>query len=115
MNLFGKASPSNERVEWGTALVHYSFGVIGMWLGALLGIWALLGLFRVAIGDREARFAPVRYTLWIYLGAQLSWFLFKAYPVLENGTMGVLYWSSAGLIMGLKRLDERELASPVTA
>jgi hypothetical protein len=52
----------------------------------------------------------VRYVLWIYIGAQLSWFLFKAYPVFENGTMGVLYWSSAGLIIGLRRLDEADLA-----
>jgi hypothetical protein len=106
MNLIGKPSPSNEAVEWGTALVRYSFGVVGMWLGAILGLWALFGLLRAATLNREARFSCVRYTLWIYIGAQLSWFLFKAYPVLENGTMGVLYWTSAGLIIGLRRLDE---------
>lgn len=115
MNLLGKPSPANENVEWGTALVRFSFGLVGMWLGALLGLWALFGLLRVAMANRESRFAPVRYTLWIYIGAQLSWFLFKAYPVLENGTMGVLYWSSAGLIIGLKRLDERELKPTVTS
>lgn len=114
MNLFGQPATGNENVEWGTALVRYCFGEIGMWFGAFLGLWALFGLFRIATGQREARFAPIRYTLWIYIGAQLSWFLFKAYPVLENGTMGVLYWSSAGLILGLKRLDEKELAPPVT-
>lgn len=107
MNLLGKESPSNESVEWGTALVRYSFGVIGMWLGAILGLCALFALLRVATKNREAPFACVRYTLWIYVGAHLSWFLFKAYPVLENGTMGVLYWSSAGLIIGLRRLDEQ--------
>lgn len=110
MNLLGKPSPGNESVEWGTALVRYSFGVVGMWLGAVLGLWALFGLLRAATVNRDAPFAPVRYVLWIYIGAQLSWFLFKAYPVLENGTMGVLYWSSAGLIIGLRRLDEADLA-----
>ncbi|MCB9936241.1 MAG: DUF1269 domain-containing protein [Planctomycetes bacterium] len=106
MNLLGRASPGNESVEWGTALVRYSFGVVGMWLGAILGLWALFGLLRAATVNREAPFACLRYTLWVYIGAQLSWFLFKAYPVLENGTLGVLYWSSAGLIIGLRRLDE---------
>jgi hypothetical protein len=110
MNLLGKESPGNESVEWGTALVRYSFGVIGMWVGAILGLWALVGLLRIATLNREARFACVRYTLWIYIGAQLSWFLFKAYPVLENGTMGLLYWSSAGLIIGLRRLDEIQVS-----
>lgn len=108
MNLLGQPSPSNEYVEWGTALVRYSFGVIGMWLGALFGLWALFGLLRIVMRNREGPFATVRYALWIYLGAQLSWYLFKAYPVLENGTMGVLFWSSAGLIIGLRRLDEIE-------
>ena len=107
MTLIGKESPGNEAVEWGTALIRYSFGLLGMWLGGILGVWALLGLLRAAVLNRDARFACLRYTLWIYLGAQLSWFLFKAYPVLENGTMGVLYWSSAGLIIGLRRLDEQ--------
>jgi hypothetical protein len=111
MNLFGQPSPGNESVEWGTALVRYSYGVVGMWLGAILGLAALFGLMRVATMNRDARFACVRYTLWIYIGAQLSWFLFKAYPVLENGTMGVLYWASAGLIIGLRRLDEVQASS----
>ena len=106
MNLLGEASPGNEAVEWGTALIRYSFGVIGIWLGGFLGLWAFFGLLRVALKLPRARFATVRYVLWIYIGAQLSWYLFKAYPVLENGTMGVLFWSSAGLIIGLRRLDE---------
>ncbi|MCA8914111.1 MAG: hypothetical protein KDB90_01765 [Planctomycetes bacterium] len=114
MTLLGKESPSNEYVEWGTALVRYSFGLIGMWIGAILGLWALFGLMRAATLNRDAPFACLRYTLWIYIGAQLSWFLFKAYPVLENGTMGVLYWSSAGLIIGLRRLDEVQLPGVAT-
>ena len=108
MNLLGQPSPGNEAVEWGTALIRYSYGVIGMWLGALFGLWAMFGLLRVVLKNREGPFATVRYALWIYIGAQLSWYLFKAYPVLENGTMGVLYWTSAGLIIGLRRLDEIE-------
>ena len=108
MNLLGQPSPGNESVEWGTALVRYSFGEVGLWLGAILGLWALFGLLRIVLKNREGPFAPVRYALWIYVGAQLSWYLFKAYPVLENGTMGVLYWTSAGLIIGLRRLDEIE-------
>jgi hypothetical protein len=41
----------------------------------------------------------------------MGWFLFKAYPVMENGTMVAMFWTSAGLIIGLGRLDEREAAS----
>lgn len=115
MNLLGQPSPSNEAVEWGTALIRYSFGVIGMWLGALFGLWALFGLLRVVLKNREGPFATVRYGLWIFVGAQISWYLFKAYPVLENGTMGVLYWTSAGLIIGLRRLDELDAPEQVRA
>ncbi|MBZ0137580.1 MAG: hypothetical protein K8I27_14535 [Planctomycetes bacterium] len=110
MTLLGQPAPGNEAVEWGTALIRYSYGVIGMWLGAFLGLWALFGLLRVALRNRDGPFATVRYALWIYIGAQLSWYLFKAYPVLENGTMGVLYWTSAGLIIGLRRLDELQVS-----
>lgn len=113
MTLFGQPPAGNESVEWGTALVRYSFGEVGLILGAILGLWAFFALLRCALYHREAHFAPMRYMLWIYIGAQLSWFLFKAYPVLENGTMGVLFWSSAGLIMGLRRLDELQMAGRV--
>lgn len=112
MTLLGQPSPGNEAVEWGTSLIRFSFGVVGLWLGAILGLWAFFGLLRAALKNRDAPFAPVRYALWIYIGAQISWYLFKAYPVLENGTMGVLYWTSAGLIIGLRRLDERALPEP---
>lgn len=113
MTLFGQPPAGNESVEWGTALVRYSFGTVGLILGAILGLWAFFGLLRCALLNREAHFGPMRYMLWIYIGAQLSWFLFKAYPVLENGTMGVLFWTSAGLIIGLRHLDELQLSGRV--
>lgn len=110
MTLLGRDALGFEHAEWGNLLVRYSFGPVGYWLGAGLLVWLMLGLFAVAWRNRAGPFGPLRYALWVYLGAQMGWFLFKAYPVMENGTMVLMFWSSAGLIMGLARLDEQELA-----
>lgn len=112
MTLFGQDALGFEHAEWGNLLVRYSFGPVGYWLGAVLLGWLMLGLFAIAWRNRQGRFGPLRYALWVYLGAQMGWFVFKAYPVMENGTMVLMFWSSAGLIMGLARLDEQELARP---
>jgi hypothetical protein len=94
--------------------VKYSFGETGLWAGGILLGWMLLGLFALAWRNRRGRFAPVRFALWVYLCAQMGWFLFKAYPVMENGTMTMLFWGSAGLLMALSRLDEPEGARSVS-
>jgi hypothetical protein len=112
MTLLGGEAMGFEEVEWGNLLVRYCFGPVGMWFGLFLLLWMLAGLFRIAWRNRMARFAPVRFALWVYLCAQMGWFLFKAYPVMENGTMLLMFWSAAGLIIGLGRLDEREQALP---
>jgi hypothetical protein len=112
MTLLGGEALGFEEVEWGNLLVRYCYGPVGMWFGAFLLLWMLAGLLRIAWRNRMARFAPVRFALWVYLCAQMGWFLFKAYPVMENGTMLVMFWSAAGLIIGLGRLDEREQALP---
>lgn len=108
MSLVGQPSPSNERVEWGTALVKYSFGDIGLWFGAFVMAWLFLGLLRLATRFREQTFAPLRFALWVYLCAQMSWYLFKNYPILENGSMMLMFWCSAGVLLGAYRLDKRE-------
>lgn len=110
MTLLGRDALGFENAEWGNLLVRYSFGPVGFWLGAVLLSWMMLGLLGIARRDRRGRFGPLRFALWVYLGAQMAWFLFKAYPVMENGTMVMMFWTSAGLIMGLARLDERELS-----
>jgi len=110
MTLLGRPAMGFENVEWGNLLVRHSFGPVGMWFGAGLLGWMLLGLLRIAWRNRNGRFAPLRFALWVYVCAQMSWFLFKAYPVMENGTMLVMFWSSVGLIVCLGRLDERDQA-----
>lgn len=113
MTLVGLPNSGVEHAEWGTTVISYSFGRIGLALGFVVVLWFLLGMLQYALAYRNGRFAPLRYCLWVYLGAQLSWYLFKAYPVLENGTMQLTFWCSAGLIIGLYRLDLREDASLV--
>ncbi len=108
MTLLGQPSPSEERAEYGITVISYSFGDVGLGLGLVLSVWFLFGLLQFAIAQRNGRFAPLRYCLWIYLGAQMAWYIFKAFPVLENGTMCLLFWSAAGLIIGLGRLDQQE-------
>jgi hypothetical protein len=108
MTLLGRPAMGFENVEWGNLLVRYSYGPVGMWFGAFLLVWMLAGLLRIAWRNRLGRFAPLRFALWVYVCAQMGWFLFKAYPVLENGTMLVLFWASVGLIVCLGRLDERD-------
>jgi hypothetical protein len=107
MALLGREPMGFENVEWGNLLVRYCFGPVGMWVAAILLAWFMGGLLAVATRNRQGRFAALRYTLWIYLAAQMGWFLFKAYPVMENGTMVAMFWTSAGLIIGLGRLDEQ--------
>lgn len=111
MSLFGLPNAGVEQAEWGTTVISYSFGNVGLWLGFIVVLWFLLGMLQYAIAYRNGRFAPLRYCLWVYLGAQLSWYLFKQFPVLENGTMQLAFWGSAGLIIGLYRLDVREDSS----
>ena len=89
-------------------LVRYSFGPVGSWLGAILLAWLMLALFVIAWCNRTGRFAALRFTLWVYLAAQMGWFIFKAYPVMENGTMVIMFWTTAGLVLGLARLDEQQ-------
>ncbi len=108
MSLVGLPNPSVEKAEWGTTVISYCFGTVGLWLGIILVSWFLLGTLRMATEYRNGRFAPLRYSLWVFMGAQLSWYLFKAFPVLENGTMCLVFWVSAGLILGLHRLDQRD-------
>lgn len=110
MVLFGMPQMGNEHLEWGNLLVRYSYGPVGFWFGAFVLAWFMAGMLAVAVRNRQGRFASLRYALWIYLGAQMGWFLFKAYPVMENGTMVMMFWTTAGVILGLARLDERELA-----
>lgn len=110
MLLIGQPSPSEENLEWGTALIGHCYGYVGKWLGGLLLAWLMGGLLALAMTTREGRFAPLRYTLWVYLGAQMGWFLYKAYPVMENASMVLLFWSSVGLIIGLTRSDSEVVA-----
>ncbi|MDH5642162.1 MAG: hypothetical protein OEY28_12805, partial [Nitrospira sp.] len=105
MSLLGEPSPSNEWVEWGTAVITYSFGDAGVYLGVFVGLWLFLGMLSFAAERRMGRLFPLRYALWVYLCAQMSWYLFKAFPVLENGTMSLIFWSSAGAIIGINRLE----------
>jgi hypothetical protein len=109
MTLLGKPALGFENIEWGTLLVRYSFGSVGVAVGMIVLGWFLVGLLAIAWRQRRARFAALRFTLWIYLCAQMGWFLFKAYPVMENGTMVIMFWTSAGLIIGLGRIDEAEV------
>jgi len=108
MSLFGLPNQSVESAEWGTTVISYSYGQVGMALGFVVVLWFLLGMLHYARAYRNGRFAPLRYCLWVYLGAQLAWYLFKQFPVLENGTMQLTFWGGAGLIIGLYRLDLRE-------
>ncbi|MCC6572376.1 MAG: hypothetical protein IT462_01180 [Planctomycetes bacterium] len=108
--LVGEEGSSNTEVEWGTALIKFCFGDVGMVLGAIVLVWLMLGLLKLAIEHRHGRYMPLRYALWVYVCAQLSWFLFKAYPVLENGTMTLMCWTSVGFILGLHEIDRREFA-----
>lgn len=111
MTLLGMPNQGVESAEWGTTVISYSFGKVGLALGFIVVLWFLLGMLHYAIAYRNGRFAPLRYCLWVYLGAQLAWYLFKQFPVLENGTMQLLFWCSSGLIIGLYRLDMREDAA----
>ncbi len=111
LTLVGEPGAGEINVEWGAALVKYSFGMVGVVLGALVLGWLLLGLLKLATNYRQGRYMPLRYALWVYVCAQMGWFLFKAYPVLENGTMTLMCWTSVGFVLGLHEIDRRELAS----
>ncbi len=108
MVLLGRPALGFENAEWGAMLVRYSFGPVGSWLGAILLSWFMLAMFVIAWRNRTGRFAALRFTLWVYLAAQVGWFIFKAYPVMENGTMVIMFWTTAGLVLGLARLDEQQ-------
>jgi hypothetical protein len=112
MTLLGQPSASAEWVEWGTALIRYSFGEIGVVIGAITLIWLFFGLFALAFENRAMRFAPLRFALWVYLCGHMAWYLLKAFPILENGTMCLVFWSCVGALMGFARLD-REAAARV--
>lgn len=112
MSLVGKPSPGAEWVEWGGALVRYSFGDIGLVVGGLLMGWFFLGLMVLAFENYRMRYAPLRIALWVYLCGQMAWYLLKAFPILENGTMSLVFWASVGTLLGLSRLD-REAASRI--
>lgn len=109
MSLVGKPSPGAEWVEWGGALIRYSFGDFGLIVGGFLMAWLFIGLFLIAFENRNMRFAPLRFALWVYLCGQMSWYLLKAFPILENGTMLLVFWSCVGALLGFARLD-REAA-----
>lgn len=99
-----------EYAEWGTVVIKHTFGDFGVYFGTILLAWLLFGLLYMAATWREGRFAPLRYSLWVYVSAQMAWFLFKAYPVLENGTMTFLFWAAVGLVVGLRRIDREEIS-----
>ena len=105
MGLLGQPSPGAEWVEWGGALVRYCFGDIGLVLGGLVMAWLFLGLMTLAFENRLARFAPLRIALWVYLCGQMAWYLLKAFPILENGTMCLVFWGCVGALLGFARLD----------
>ncbi|MCC6464220.1 MAG: hypothetical protein IT463_02640, partial [Planctomycetes bacterium] len=73
--------------------------------------WLLAGLFALVTENRRARFMPLRYAILVYVGAQLAWYYFKAFPVLENPTMALLFWGCIGAILGLARRDRMSLAA----
>jgi len=112
MSLFGKPSPGAEWVEWGGALIRYCFGDIGLVAGGLLMCWLFLGLLTIAFENRSMRYAPLRFALWVYLCGQFAWYLLKAFPILENGTMSLVFWASVGALLGFARLD-REAAQRI--
>lgn len=114
MSLVGEKSPGAEWVEWGGALIRYCFGDFGIVIGALLGAWFFSGLFVIAFENRYMRFAPLRFALWVYLCGHISWYLLKAFPVLENGTMCLVFWSCVGALLGFARLD-RDAAARINA
>jgi hypothetical protein len=60
------------------------------------------------------RYAPLRMALWVYLCGQFAWYLLKAFPILENGTMCLVFWSCVGALLGFARLD-REAARRMAA
>jgi hypothetical protein len=110
MMLLGEPTASAEWVEWGTALIRYSFGDIGVVIGMLLMAWLFVGLLALAFENRAMRYAPLRYALWVYLCGLFAWYLLKAFPILENGTMSMTFWACVGALMGFTRLD-REAAA----
>lgn len=114
MSLFGKPSGSAEWVEWGGALIRYCFGDVGLFAGGILMAWFFLGLLSLAMENRTARYASLRFALWVYLCGQFAWYLLKAFPILENGTMCLVFWSCVGALLGFTRLD-REAAQRMAA
>ena len=114
MTLLGEPSASAEWVEWGGALIRYCFGDAGLIIGAVLLAWMFFGLLSIAFEHRAMRFAPLRFALWVYLCGQMAWYLLKAFPILENGTMCLVFWSSVGALLGFAQLD-REAAARVKA
>lgn len=115
MTLIGKPSPSEENLEWGTGLIGHCYGYVGKWLGAMIVAWLMGGLLLLALTARYGRHAPLRYAMWVYLCGQMGWFLFKAYPIMENASMLLLFWSSAGMIVGLTRVDTLAMHRHLTA
>lgn len=109
MSLIGRPSGSAEWVEWGGALIRYCFGDVGLVAGGLLMAWFFIGLMLLAFENRSMRYAPLRIALWVYLCGQFAWYLLKAFPILENGTMCLVFWASVGALLGFARLD-REAA-----
>lgn len=107
--LVGEEGGGNTQVEWGTALVKFCYGDFGLLFGSVILGWLLLGLLKLSWAYRNGRNMPLRYALWVYVCAQMGWFLFKAYPVLENGTMTLMCWTSVGFILGLHEVDRREV------
>ncbi|MEE9312573.1 MAG: hypothetical protein V3V10_09205 [Planctomycetota bacterium] len=105
MSLIGQPSGSVEWVEWGGAVVSYSFGTFGVMLGMIVLLWLFVGLGSLALENRDMRLAPLRLALYVFIGAQMSWYILKAFPVLENGTMSLVFWISIGALMGMSRLD----------
>ncbi|MDC1142944.1 hypothetical protein OAU50_07615 [Planctomycetota bacterium] len=105
MTLLGEPTASAEWVEWGGAVISYSFGTFGVVFGVLVLLWCFAGMGSLALENRDMRLAPLRLGLYVYLGAQMSWYILKAFPVLENGTMSLIFWISIGALMGMSRLD----------
>jgi hypothetical protein len=114
MSLIGQPSASAEWVEWGGALIRYCYGDLGLFAGGLLMAWFFLGLLSLALENRRMRYAPLRMALWVYLCGQFAWYLLKAFPILENGTMCLVFWSCVGALLGFARLD-REAARRMAA